>query len=380
MRGFRKSSLIIIVLTFIYLIISRFIQIRYKIDIKTFDFVYLFCICLILFLLKYKFKGRIRYKTEKNQMILIVIMIYYILFFAIGLVFGYQKTIYDHSLYGIVKNFISIIIPLIFMEYIRYNFVRSCSKFKLGIILITCFLIFFELNLSAIILLNGSREALFKYFTSTIFPIMLRNIFLSYVAYIGGLSSLLLYVIPIRCFEIIVPILPSTDWFTTMLYQAILICILYFVLRNIEKRTDEVGRHYFKKWNITYNVMFIVIFFVLIFFIAGFFKYQPIAIVSDSMKDAFQRGDAVIVNKISSSEKISLGDIIAYKKNNSIIVHRVILVDVTINGDYIYVTKGDNNKNIDNWKVSKDEIIGTVNYKIPFVGYPTVWINDYFNR
>ena len=31
---------------------------------------------------------------------------------------------------------------------------------------------------------------------------------------------------------------------------------------------------------------------------------------------------------------------------------------------------------IDNYKITKDMIIGIVNFKIPYVGYPTIWLNE----
>ena len=42
---------------------------------------------------------------------------------------------------------------------------------------------------------------------------------------------------------------------------------------------------------------------------------------------------------------------------------------------YIY-TKGDANKNIDNYIVEKRYVIGNVKFKIPYIGLPTVWLNE----
>lgn len=365
---------------FLYIVITRIIQCVYKVDIKIFDLIFLLVAALVLYIFKQSSKKRVRYKIEKNQMIMIVIMIYYILYFSIGLIFGYQRTIYDHSLSGVLNNILYIVFPAILIEYIRYKLICEFDKKTHSFVFIIILITLFEINFLAIVALGASRESLFKYFTSSIFPIFLKNIFLCYVGYIGNFTSLVAYVVPISLFNIIVPIIPSSDWFTSMLYQSVLIFILYIVLRNIEKRTDDVSRRFYKRWNMIYNVVFGILFFITVFFVAGFFKYQPVAIVSDSMKDAFERGDAVIINKISDKKKIGLGDIIAYRKNRSIIVHRVVSIDVDYNGDAIYHSKGDNNDNIDNWDIFEDEVIGVVKFKLPSVGYPTVWINDYFNK
>ena len=42
---------------------------------------------------------------------------------------------------------------------------------------------------------------------------------------------------------------------------------------------------------------------------------------------------------------------------------------------YIY-TKGDANKEYDKYKITKDMVIGVVKFKIPFIGYPTVLLNE----
>ena len=49
---------------------------------------------------------------------------------------------------------------------------------------------------------------------------------------------------------------------------------------------------------------------------------------------------------------------------------------IVIDNEPIFYTKGDANHDIDNYKITKDMIIGIVNVKIPYIGYPTVWVNE----
>lgn len=46
------------------------------------------------------------------------------------------------------------------------------------------------------------------------------------------------------------------------------------------------------------------------------------------------------------------------------------------NGEYFIYTKGDANSNYDEYKITKDMIIGVVKFKIPLLGYPTVLLNE----
>ena len=55
---------------------------------------------------------------------------------------------------------------------------------------------------------------------------------------------------------------------------------------------------------------------------------------------------------------IELGDIISYKAGSIVLIHRV--VDIGNDGDWFAVTKGDNNKEVDDGKVRFSDIKGVV--------------------
>ena len=115
---------------------------------------------------------------------------------------------------------------------------------------------------------------------------------------------------------------------------------------------------------------------ILVYFTSGCFKYHAVAVASGSMSPAIDTGDVVVIKKIDGKySNIKEGDVIAFEYSNVIIVHRVIN-KVYDRGEYFFYTKGDNNKEKDNFVIKEDMIEGIVNYKIPFVGFPTVWLNE----
>ena len=61
------------------------------------------------------------------------------------------------------------------------------------------------------------------------------------------------------------------------------------------------------------------------------------------------------------------------------IVHRVADIQI-INGTTRYYTKGDANEDLDTGFITDANIVGLVNYKLPFVGFPTLWIRSLFKR
>jgi hypothetical protein len=46
----------------------------------------------------------------------------------------------------------------------------------------------------------------------------------------------------------------------------------------------------------------------------------------------------------------------------------------------VFKTKGDNNNAIDYFDVQGYNVLGKVIYKVKYIGYPTIWINDFFKR
>jgi signal peptidase len=105
----------------------------------------------------------------------------------------------------------------------------------------------------------------------------------------------------------------------------------------------------------------------------------PIGVVSsDSMEPNLKRGDYVICIGIKA-EDIGVGDIIIFDlRGKSNIVHRVINKTKDLDGNWRFLTKGDNNSNPDeepydiNTWVREENIVGKVIFKIPYIGWITL--------
>ena len=115
---------------------------------------------------------------------------------------------------------------------------------------------------------------------------------------------------------------------------------------------------------------------ILVMLVSGIFTHKLIAIGSNSMSPIYERGDAVIYKKIDAKD-LMVGEIIAFKKSERIVTHRI--VKITKRGNsYIINTKGDANNAPDAWEVKDSEVLGVVNYSIKYIGYPTLWFNDIY--
>ena len=50
------------------------------------------------------------------------------------------------------------------------------------------------------------------------------------------------------------------------------------------------------------------------------------------------------------------------------------------NNEILYITKGDNNNMADKEKVKPSQINGVIRFKIPKLGYPSVWLSEFLNK
>ena len=94
----------------------------------------------------------------------------------------------------------------------------------------------------------------------------------------------------------------------------------------------------------------------------SFFGIKTYAVISGSMQPELKIGDVIVVKHVSNNE-LNVGDIISFRKDDSIITHRI--SEKSING---YTTKGDFNNVEDSGKVKYEDIEGKVIFKIPYIG------------
>ncbi len=106
-----------------------------------------------------------------------------------------------------------------------------------------------------------------------------------------------------------------------------------------------------------------------------------------SLKNGFKKGDVIIV---WGKFKPKIGDIIIFKSNpDSTAPHPIIHRIININEQGIIQTKGDHNaeqltksNNIyktDETHINQKQIIGKAVIKIPFLGWPKIWLTKVIN-
>ena len=349
----------------------------FDISFSFFNFLF-YGLLFLIFILLFRDKKLIRnYHKEFSQTVFIISIIYFIIYYILGVIIGYSYNVYSTSFIGILRNIIVIVVPLLFREEVRSRFL-FLNKKKFGIFFITLLFIVLEL-FSSTFFTYSNNEELFINFFSIFLPIVLENILLTYLAFIGIRSTVYAYFIPMLISRYFIPITLDVDWFFALLFQLILVVVIFYVSFNEYLWKEK--RIYSYKTNKTNSVVYLIGVVLIVsfgLFVAGVFKYRPVAILTYSMEPIFTRGDAVIVEKLDKEEKNKLkkGDIIQYQVDKTVVVHRIIKVKKEDNKK-VYILKGDNNNAKDPKPVYMEQIMGKVLFSIPKVGYPSVWLSEF---
>lgn len=105
------------------------------------------------------------------------------------------------------------------------------------------------------------------------------------------------------------------------------------------------------------------------------FGYRAYIITTNSMEPNISQGDIIIIKTVEE-ERLNVDDIITFRKNNSIITHRITDIETDEKGNKQFITKGDNNNIEDTEKVSYQEIEGKKIFKIPVLGKAIILLQD----
>ena len=334
-------------------------------------------VCLVAFKFIFGFeKSKLRVTKESILDTIIVVLIFFLAFYLFGIFIGFAKTGNYYTFQGMRDYVFPTIINIIIKEILRYNYLVKADYNKKLVLL--SFFVFLFVDLSNPLYYGNFADAMhtFKFLALNILPAISYNLYATYTSYNAGYRSILLYALPIGLYVYLIPIMPNADEYLTSLIRFLLpIVLLYRIYSTIKNENDEkISRDYNKKDYITLGIAILVVG-VLVYFSSGYFKYHAIAIATGSMSPAIDRGDVVIVKKTKNYDDIEVGQVIAYEYHNILVIHRV-SKKVKVEDGYYFYTRGDANTSDDNYIVKQDMIEGIANVKIPYIGMPTVWLNE----
>ena len=109
--------------------------------------------------------------------------------------------------------------------------------------------------------------------------------------------------------------------------------------------------------------------------------FSAYTIVSPSMVPTINVLDVVVTMRVDNPEDIKEGDIVTfnstdYRYSGVLVTHRIVDIEKTSSGEFLFTTKGDNNNTQDSSRISFDEIYGRVLFRIPKIGYIQYYLSS----
>lgn len=374
MKKGHKKLLFFELILFIILLINSFVSNI----LRGYNIIILLIVSLIILKIFIGFeKDKHRFTKDIISNIAIILLIYFILYYVLGIFIGFVDVQNYYNVYGLKTFIIPTILTIILKEFLRYNILQKAEGSK--IVNVLTFMLFVFLDVSVILYSTTltSGYNIFMFIALSLMPAISNNILATYISLKVGYKPIIFYLLIIELYVYLLPIIPNPNEYLTSIIEFVIPLYICFRIYNLfEKlKPKEITRDY-KKTNVIPIILSGILVIILVYFTSGYFHYFALTIGSGSMKPNINVGDVVIVEKKSKAEikKLEKGQVLVYKYKKVTVVHRIIDI-VKENDKYYFYTKGDNNNTQDNYVVTEDMIIGTTNHKIPIIGYPTVWLN-----
>ena len=344
---------------------------------------YYMCIFLVLLLIIFKLvfgleKDRYRYTKDVIINMIIVLLISFIIYYIFGIFIGFYRPANFLTFYGIRTFIIPFTIMIVLREYLRVQMLNKADNSK--VLTVATFALFVLLEMSPSIYTSSltSDYNIFLFIALTILPVISNNVVCTYIGKKVGYKPNIFWLLVTSMYVVFLPIVPNGGYYITALIEFLFPFVLMYNTHVFyRKRENNVPISYMKKRVYIEVPVLAAIVFGLAYFVSGYFRFYAISIATGSMTPNILVGDVVIVDQHKDYKELKKGEIIAYKYDKVVVVHRICDM-VVIGDDYYFYTKGDANEKKDNYIIYPDMIIGKVNAKVPYIGLPTVWLKELF--
>lgn len=366
-------SIIVLCILFIYMTIYRFIILNNFLKYEEFITSSFFIIMTVLTIWVLGFrKNKVERVNDSKLLILIaILLLYFSLIYCIGFFKGFLQNSYSLNLKHVFYNILCPCINLICLEIIRYVLMWSNRKNKSFYIVCVIAFTLLELLFSFDFYNIDTIDGIFELIGLIILRNIVDNLLLCFMTINVGLKACIIYKLFTVLYVYLVPIIPDLGLFIETIIDVLLPFILWLWMIKIVDIENGFKKEKEQKDNVLNNLIFISMIIILIL-VLGITPIKVKTIASPSMSPTIEVGDAVIINSMIDKNKLKEGNIIAFKHDGKIIVHRI----DKILDDGKYITKGDYNNDIDHFTIDNDDIVGKLIINIPYIGYPAIYINE----
>ncbi len=300
----------------------------------------------------------------------------------IGIFSAFGHSPYAHSPRWLLTNLLFAGSTVLMAEAARGALLRSIGRWSLTLALVAS-----TLGIAAVQFTNAqltqdgfTRQA--EFWGSQFIPLAAVGLVAGFFILYGGLSAGLLVSAPLVIFTYYSPILPSAEWPIRALVGVAGPAMGLWIAEGLFAAEDpaaEEEKGFFRLPSVAW-VLTAVIALGIFWFSFGFFGYRPAFVPSHSMEPRINQGDVVLVGRVDPNT-VKVGDIILYElPNRQRVLHRVVAIQKSENGERQFVFKGDNNNTEDLMPVTDKQLIGSYIGRFPKVGWIPIKFNELLGR
>ena len=315
-------------------------------------------------------------KKEVLLLLTIIATLFAILMHMSGLFFEYYKNPYFVTLEILVKTILPLAAIIVGSEVIRYVLISQKNTVVSIIAYLTCAAL--EILMFSSIAGTDTFNKFMDMFGMTFFPALSANVFYHFVSKDYGALPNIAYRLITTLYVYFVPTsVAIPDALSSCIKIVFPILMLAFVSSLYAKRKNNAVQKG-KKTSLIAAIVSMCIIISVAMLISCEFRYGAVVIATESMTGEINKGDMIIYEQYDN-QRIKEGQVIVFLRNKSRIIHRVVEIK-HIGNEIRYYTKGDANEDRDDGYVTEAEIVGLTDIKIPFLGYPTLWLRELLNK
>lgn len=331
---------------------------------------------IILNLLVKKKETKSIHSRQVLLLMSVIGLVYVMLYYLTGLHFGFYKASLPLSFKSLTNVIIPVVIVFFTSEFIADRLLDQHNKFVEVLVFLSLILIDISMfsSLSNIKTFNQFMDTV----GLTLIPSVTRTLLFMYITKRYGPKPNVAFRLITGLYSYIIPFIPATPDSLTALVRLVVPLIVYSFIFMLYEKKPKVARKEKSKWRYLGWAALLAVLVGSTMLISNKFTYGMIVIATNSMKGELNKGDALIYESFNK-QAIKEGQIILFEKQDRVIVHRVVEI-VNIDSEIRYYTKGDANEKNDEGFIVKSNIIGLAKFKIPYVGYPSIWIRDIFSN
>jgi signal peptidase len=303
-------------------------------------------------------------------------VVYLVLFYLTGLKFGFVNNMHRVGISNLFKFVLPITAIVVATEFIRSRILAQNSRLANFLCYSSC--VIAELLIAGSLNGLGNFNKFMDFLGILLIPALVSHALYQYLSRRYGMYPNIVYRLLITLYAYAIPIVPATPSpllaFANLLVP---IAIYSFIDLLYEKKIRyALGKK--TRLGAVVSVLVIVVLTLYVMLISNQFRYGALVIATDSMTGELNRGDVTVFERYED-HLITEGQVIIFEKDGSMVVHRVVEIQ-NINGETRYFTQGDMNKDPDAGYITNSNIVGIAGVKIPYIGYPTLWIRNLFSR